>query len=122
VQFWFAVPKGLVSISEVPQWAGLIEFEKRSARWLTRWDTKRAPRLHRSKCPESVQSHIRSVLYYRYHDALWKYRRQRKLSRELGAKVKRYRDQERRVSTEPIPTMKKPKNSPLPLFKGGLTG
>ncbi len=64
-RFWFMVPDGLIPISDVPEFAGLI--------YLTNYkdcvgftEQKRAPRLHRTKMCERTLDQIRERLYYRY--------------------------------------------------------
>lgn len=69
VQFWFAVPAGLVKAEEVPAWAGLLEVHSLVARRHHRAGVReavKAPRLHAGKVDQKVEAHARGVCYYRY--------------------------------------------------------
>ena len=74
-RFWFVAPAGLIPLSELPGWAGLIEVTDRGPRHSRRWRyatavMKDAPQLHKGKCPEKVVSHARGTCYWRMHGAL----------------------------------------------------
>lgn len=74
-EFWFVVPVGLIDLAEVPEWAGLLEVTDRGAKHRSRWRyvatvAKKAPRLHKEKCPEKVVQHARGTCYWRMHGAL----------------------------------------------------
>lgn len=62
VQFWYVTPVGLISVLELPEWAGLIEVEGRSLH-----EARRAPRLHRTKVSKDILQHVLECCYYRYH-------------------------------------------------------
>lgn len=52
--FWFCTPKGLLELSDIPDHAGLIEFEWRKYDYLkylhlSATETKPAPRLHKNR-------------------------------------------------------------------------
>jgi hypothetical protein len=79
VQFWFCVSKGLVTLAEVPEWAGLIEVEEINGEdWRTSQrvtyhrvnETKKAPRLHSAKLEGSRREHARWICYWRMHHVL----------------------------------------------------
>jgi len=66
--FTFAVPAGLVSVNEVPEFAGLIEvMEDRRLKWL-----KEPVRLHRNKLTDSQKYQLARKGAYRY----WNIRKQ----------------------------------------------
>lgn len=65
-RFYYAVPQGLVTVEEVPVWAGLIEI--REGRYGVGWPTitRQAPRLHDQKAPDELAGDIRRILTYRF--------------------------------------------------------
>ena len=63
-QFWFVTPEGMLTLDEVPWWAGLIEVSYRRKRWRER-EVKKAPRLHDTKLDAEVVQHAVGVCYYR---------------------------------------------------------
>lgn len=72
VQFWFVVPEDLVTVDEVPEWAGLLYFRENKERRL--WERpgyivarKKAPRLHNTRLDPKVERHARGITYYRMH-------------------------------------------------------
>lgn len=67
-RFWFAMPEEIAEQVEIPEWAGLISFGKRS---MTGRVIKVAPQLHRQKISDRVIDHAKGVFYYRY----WNIRR-----------------------------------------------
>lgn len=75
-RFFYVVPEGMVTVEEIPAWAGLIYANKREAhhegpiRIFLR-EIKKAPKLHRHYVPAKVTDHARSVFYYRF----WNLRR-----------------------------------------------
>lgn len=73
--FWFVVPSGLIQAAEVPEWAGLIWVNDRGPKHRLRWrftcdEVKKAPRLHKEKCPAKVVESARSTCYWRMHGAM----------------------------------------------------
>lgn len=74
-QFWFVTPKGLVTLDDVPAWAGLIILIDRGTDrpWHNRFgplQVKAAPKLHRQKVGDDVRAHARGVTYWRYLNTL----------------------------------------------------
>jgi hypothetical protein len=71
-RFNYIVPRGLVSVDDVPEWAGLIyadvhlDYPSKGRRWIWFEDVKAAPRLHKVKVTEAVMKHAKGVCYYRY--------------------------------------------------------
>ena len=66
-RFFYAMPKGLVTLDEVPPWAGLIELEEtRYGQIYPRLITRPAPRLHSKKADEKLIQEIRRTLGYRF--------------------------------------------------------
>lgn len=67
-RFFYCAPEGVLDKSDIPPWAGLLEF----------WDEKRqipfcksvinAPTIHRRKPDAKILEHARSVVYYRMHN------------------------------------------------------
>jgi hypothetical protein len=73
--FWFVTPKGLLELSMVPDWAGLIEVDTEPTKWRGRvWyhvnEAKKAPRLHSRKMSEKILTHAKGVCYWRMHNLL----------------------------------------------------
>lgn len=74
-QFWFVTPPGLVTASEVPRWAGLIEVNgAHNAEFRPHLCQEvavvRAPTLHRQTVSDRIMAHARSTCYYRMHGLL----------------------------------------------------
>jgi hypothetical protein len=75
-RFFYVMPEGMVTVEEIPTWAGLIYVAERgglfggSSRIAIR-TVKPAPKLHRHAVPQKVTDHMRSVFYWRY----WNLRR-----------------------------------------------
>jgi hypothetical protein len=72
--FWYVTPVGLLTIQEVPDYAGLIEMHDRGAthsawRWSEK-EVRKAPKLHREKIDPKVKDYARGICYYRMHDLL----------------------------------------------------
>lgn len=73
--YWFCTPEGLVDISEVPEYAGLIEFPapktlKSSPHWSVYYQVrKKAPRLHGEKFSEDRDRKLAMQIPYRYQRA-----------------------------------------------------
>lgn len=76
-RFFYVVPEGLITVEEVPEWAGLLYIveSKRvhttvTPRLYVR-EVKKAPKLHRQYVPQRVTDHARGVFYWRF----WNLRR-----------------------------------------------
>jgi hypothetical protein len=65
VRFWFIVPANLVSVDELPDWAGLL-YLCGSPSWPSFEDVRSAPRLHNNRMSEDMKDSIRQNLYWRY--------------------------------------------------------
>lgn len=65
-RFWYVMREGLVSITEVPDWAGVIYLEAKRGYMRTFWVERDAPKLHSVKVRESVSKHALGVMYWRY--------------------------------------------------------
>lgn len=70
-RFNYIVPKDLVKVEHVPEWAGLIYAERLEATPYYRShirfvEQKKAPRLHKEKVPEATIEHAKGVCYFRY--------------------------------------------------------
>lgn len=74
VQFWFVTPPGLLTLADLPAWAGLIEVTDRGAGFtfgrFAEHEVKAAPRLHRTKIDDAIRRHALTACYYRMHDLL----------------------------------------------------
>lgn len=75
-RFSFIVPKGLVTLDEVPAWAGLIE-----ARAIDKFNVsfsiaRAAPRLHGEKCSPGVSRDLLLAGYWRFHRQILDYPRE----------------------------------------------
>lgn len=73
--FYFVAPKGMLSLEEIPIWAGLIEVwessdlpEAPSRKDIQIHTTREAPLRHKMKIADTVRSHALSVCYWRYHE------------------------------------------------------
>lgn len=70
-RFYFVTPIGLIKPSEVPQWAGLMQWEideDRSFPWNINLKTiTEAPSLHRCKFTEERRRKLLEACYWRYH-------------------------------------------------------
>lgn len=75
VKFWYVTPEGLLTPSDIPEWAGHIEIvdtgESGIWRYLER-DAKSAPRLHNVKMDEKIRDRIRDACYWRMHRLMQK--------------------------------------------------
>lgn len=74
-EFWFVMPAGLVPVTEIPEWAGLLEVMDYGPQHRPQWRyksgvKKKAPRLHREKCDPKIVQHARGTCYWRMHGAL----------------------------------------------------
>lgn len=70
-RFWFVLPVGIVTLSEVPDFAGVmraIRFSRDHAPpFRVRFEIERdAPRLHGLKCDQTVRDHAEGVCYWRF--------------------------------------------------------
>jgi hypothetical protein len=76
VQFWYVVPRGLVQLNEVPEFAGLIEMSEHSSPawrakgYMQEHEAKPAPRLHAAKLEQAVIRHAHGVCYWRLHKTM----------------------------------------------------
>jgi hypothetical protein len=77
--FWFCTPAGLVPEREIPDWAGLLEFQwtrpyhRPDRLQLRPRPVRQAPRIPGCrKFDQDVLDHCRSVAYYRYLNGLAK--------------------------------------------------
>lgn len=79
VQFWFVAPAGVLKLSDIPEWAGLIEVvEVPNGGWgnrLREQEAKTAPRLHNEKMSEKISHHAVGVCYYRFQHLLGQHTR-----------------------------------------------
>lgn len=64
-RFWFVLSRGIVSMDEVPAWAGVVFVEKGVGR-LTQ--ERKAPRLHREKVSARTVAHVAKIFCYRYRE------------------------------------------------------
>lgn len=66
-QFWFVAPSGIIPENGLPSWAGLITAEY-DQRWrqIVLTETKRAPRLHRTKIDEAFRHDLLTTFYFRF--------------------------------------------------------
>lgn len=74
-RFFYVTSPGLLTLDQIPEWAGLLEV--RLYRWGKRIRgvekvLKKAPRLHTQRVDPKVEQHARSVCYYRMHNLLQK--------------------------------------------------
>lgn len=72
-QFWFITPLKLITLEELPPWAGLIEFCTHAdyPQGMIRFDEiVAAPRLHKHKVDEKLIHSALYNCYYRYHELL----------------------------------------------------
>lgn len=65
-RFWYATPKGLIKIEEIPAWAGLVEIGELG--WETR--IKHAPKLHKEKYQHRDKAE--KTCYWRMHSLIQK--------------------------------------------------
>lgn len=79
-QFYYAVPKGLIKIDELPAYAGLIEIGDDEL-WTYAEMIKKAPYLHKRK-PD-----ITKILLKKFHN-LWQYKTSRKEKIEIYSEFK----------------------------------
>lgn len=74
-EFSFVAPIGIITRTDLPLWAGLIELHDRGDGWrpADRWRCEtvvKAPRIHRAKANPAIRGHALSSCYYRFHEAL----------------------------------------------------
>lgn len=72
-QFWYVVPEGLLTVDQVPEWAGLIAIHDARPTHNLYWRyterlLKKAPILHQHGCDPKIRAHAESVCYYRLHN------------------------------------------------------
>jgi hypothetical protein len=68
-RFSYIVPSGMISLADVPDWAGLIIVNPADDRHWSRFETeKTAPKLHEKKVGRTVLRHAMNVCYYRFWD------------------------------------------------------
>lgn len=65
-QFFYCVPKGLIGIEDVPEWAGLIEFGFTQRNILIQVVVKAPPRLHTDKKTQ-YKNLVHEASYWRFH-------------------------------------------------------
>lgn len=67
-QFWYVLPAGLVPECDVPEWAGLREFNPKiqQAYCGAIKTVRKAPSLHRQKIDAKIVEHARGVCYWRF--------------------------------------------------------
>lgn len=75
--FWFATPPDLVTLDEIPEWAGLVEID-----WKPIYPyhliannlsvIKKAPRLHKVKFSDKRFEQIKTSMMYRYMNLYFK--------------------------------------------------
>lgn len=76
-RFYYVVPEGLITVEEVPDYAGLLYIVESQrvhttvAPRLYVREVKKAPKLHRQPVPEKITDHARGVFYWRF----WNLRR-----------------------------------------------
>lgn len=76
-RFYYVVPDGLITVEEVPDYAGLLYIVEKPRVWQTVAprlivrEVKKAPKLHRHHVPQRVTDHARGVFYWRF----WNLRR-----------------------------------------------
>ena len=69
-QFYYVLPTGLIAPTELPSWAGLLEFSETPGR-ARPWNIHtrlvvQAPRRHADKIDPAVERHARGVVYWRW--------------------------------------------------------
>jgi hypothetical protein len=70
-RFYFVCPTGVLTLPDVPEWAGLIIMDGRRGRPpFTVYPAvlKEAPKLHNTKADPSIAETIRRSCYYRFHN------------------------------------------------------
>lgn len=67
--FWYVAPLGVIPVSALPAWAGLIEIEVNGKYAYERAPTVKAPRRHGSKIDEKIKRAVFETCYWRYHRA-----------------------------------------------------
>lgn len=68
-RFFFVMPRGLVSLDEVPPWAGVIEADDRSYEgrtWVALREVRRPKQLHRVKADPAIQNYAFVSCYWRF--------------------------------------------------------
>ena len=82
--FWYVCPDGILTLDDIPEYAGLRYIRYYDNRRPAFWKTsviKKAPTLHREKFPQAAIEKMGRMFYYR----LWAGRRKiNKLSNELN--------------------------------------
>lgn len=64
-RFFYVVPDGMLTAEDVPEFSGLVTFNKH----LYFKTVKKAPRLHEEKPRSEVMDHLRGIYYWRYWTA-----------------------------------------------------
>lgn len=67
--YWFVCPPGVIDLSEVPDYAGLMHAVKDKHGTVRLFEQKPAPRLHGNKLDQWVLSHISRSFFFRYWGA-----------------------------------------------------
>ena len=62
-RFWYVVPRDMISVDEVPEYAGLLYFDVEQFRVV---EVKKAPSLHKIKAGPHVVRKILRAGYYRF--------------------------------------------------------
>lgn len=80
-RFYFVCPEGVLQVSDMPEWAGLIwAYQRPHATYPVCYEQKAAPKLHRHKVEEGTLENIRAAFYYRY----WTLRQKMKSMPEIA--------------------------------------
>ncbi len=69
-RFYFVVPQGMLKLSEIPEWAGLLEAVPNGSGRLNRVvfsEAKGAPVLKGAKVSQSVRQHLMATFYWRFY-------------------------------------------------------
>lgn len=67
--FWYVAPIGVIPLSLLPAWAGLIEIEVNGKHIYEKSPTVKAPRRHGQKADPAIRAHVFETCYWRYHHA-----------------------------------------------------
>lgn len=66
-RFYFVCPEGVLQVSDMPEWAGLVwAYDRPGNTHPVCYEQKAAPKLHRQKVPDGTLETIRNTMYYRY--------------------------------------------------------
>lgn len=66
-RFYFVCPEGVLQVSDMPEWAGLIwAYPHPNLNYPTCHEQKPAPKLHRERVSDATLETIRNAMYYRY--------------------------------------------------------